>query len=45
MILSEHFLNFRTEEEIGLDNLKDVEVPSEYTEKFHKMDQDFINST
>ncbi|XP_050490649.1 protein HGH1 homolog [Bombus huntii] len=35
----------RTEEEIGLDNLKDVEVPSEYTEKFHKMDQDFINST
>ncbi|KOC65244.1 FAM203 family protein [Habropoda laboriosa] len=35
----------RTEEEIGLDNLKNVEVPSEYTEKFHKMDQDFINST
>ncbi|XP_034180973.1 protein HGH1 homolog [Osmia lignaria lignaria] len=35
----------RTEEEIGLDNLKDVEVPSEYTEKFHKMDQDFISNT
>lgn len=37
-------LNFRTEEEIGVDNLKDVEVPEEYKEKFHKMDQDFINS-
>lgn len=35
----------RTEEEIGMDNLKDVEVPSEYTENFCKMDQDFINST
>ncbi|OAD57950.1 hypothetical protein WN48_00983 [Eufriesea mexicana] len=35
----------RTEEEIGLDNLKNVEIPIEYTEKFHKMDQDFINST
>lgn len=35
----------RTEEEIGLDNLKDVEVPSEYSDKFHKMDQEFINST
>nr|XP_031831920.1 protein HGH1 homolog [Nomia melanderi] len=34
----------RTEEEIGLDNLKDVEVPHEYTEKFHQMDKDFINS-
>lgn len=34
----------RTEEEIGLDNLKDVEVPPEYTEKFHQMDKDFINS-
>lgn len=38
-------INFRTEEEIGLDNLKDVEVPSEYSDKFHKMDQEFINST
>lgn len=35
----------RTEEEIGLDNLKDVEVPTEYKEKFHQMDQDFINET
>lgn len=35
----------RTEEEIGVDNLKEVEVPSECTEKFHKMDQDFINDT
>ncbi|XP_076180006.1 protein HGH1 homolog [Ptiloglossa arizonensis] len=35
----------KTEEEIGLDNLKEVEVPPEYTDKFHKMDQDFINST
>ncbi|XP_076644569.1 protein HGH1 homolog [Halictus rubicundus] len=35
----------KTEEEIGLDNLKDVEVPAEYTEKFHRMDEDFINST
>lgn len=35
----------RTEEEIGVDNLKDLDVPEEYKEKFHKMDQDFINST
>lgn len=35
----------RTEEEIGLDNLKNIEVPIEYSEKFYKMDQDFINST
>ncbi|XP_033329262.1 protein HGH1 homolog [Megalopta genalis] len=35
----------KTEAEIGLDNLKDVEVPAEYTEKFHRMDEDFINST
>lgn len=35
----------RTEEEIGVDNLKDVEVPEEYKEKFHKMNEDFINST
>ncbi|XP_017879857.1 protein HGH1 homolog isoform X2 [Ceratina calcarata] len=33
----------RTEEEIGLDNLKEVAVPSEYIEKFHKMDQEFIS--
>lgn len=35
----------RTEEEIGLDNIKEVEVPPEYTDKFHQMDQDFVNST
>jgi len=35
----------KTEEEIGLDNLKKVEVPSEYTETFHKMDKDFINNS
>lgn len=36
---------YRTEEEIGLDNLKEVKVPSEYTETFHKMDKDFISNT
>ncbi|XP_076626146.1 protein HGH1 homolog [Colletes latitarsis] len=35
----------RTEGEIGLDNLKEVDVPPEYANKFHQMDQDFINST
>ncbi|XP_070161571.1 protein HGH1 homolog [Polyergus mexicanus] len=35
----------KTEEEIGLDNLKEVDVPSEYTEKFHKINKDFINNT
>ncbi|XP_077260972.1 protein HGH1 homolog [Temnothorax americanus] len=35
----------KTEEEIGLDNLKEVEVPSEYTETFHKIDEDFISDT
>lgn len=35
----------RTEEEIGLDNLKEVVVPSEYTEEFHKMNQEFISGT
>ncbi|KAI4484273.1 hypothetical protein M0804_007729 [Polistes exclamans] len=35
----------RTEEEIGLDNIKDVDVPVEYKEKFEKMDEEFINST
>ncbi|XP_014470537.1 PREDICTED: protein HGH1 homolog [Dinoponera quadriceps] len=35
----------KTEEEIGLDNLKEMEVPSEYTKKFHEMDEDFINKT
>ncbi|KAH0956669.1 hypothetical protein HN011_006979 [Eciton burchellii] len=32
----------RTEEEIGLNNLKEVEVPLEYVEKFHEMDKNFI---
>ncbi|XP_015593527.1 protein HGH1 homolog isoform X1 [Cephus cinctus] len=35
----------RTEEEIGLDNLKEVEVPKKYHDHFQKMDQDFINDT
>lgn len=35
-------LCYRTEEEIGCDNLKEVEVPSECTEKFYKMDKEFI---
>ncbi|GLV36837.1 uncharacterized protein CBL_02328 [Carabus blaptoides fortunei] len=33
----------RTEEEIGKDNIKDVEVPEDLMEKFEKMDEDFIN--
>ncbi|XP_012288708.1 protein HGH1 homolog isoform X2 [Orussus abietinus] len=33
----------RTEEEIGLDNLKDVDVPSKYEEEFHKMNEEFIS--
>ncbi|KAK2579741.1 hypothetical protein KPH14_011082 [Odynerus spinipes] len=35
----------RTEEEIGLDNIKEVEVPAEYEEKFQKIDEEFINNT
>lgn len=35
----------KTEEEIGLNNLKEVEVPREYTEKFDEMDKNFINNT
>ncbi|XP_033210904.1 protein HGH1 homolog isoform X2 [Belonocnema kinseyi] len=34
----------RTEEEIGVDNLKEIEVPEEYKDKFHKMDEEFISS-
>ncbi|XP_076294891.1 protein HGH1 homolog [Lasioglossum baleicum] len=30
----------KTEEEMGVDNLKDVEVPEEYTKKFQQMDED-----
>lgn len=36
---------YRTEEEIGLDNLKEVDVPSEYAKKFDKISKDFINNT
>ncbi|KAJ8679102.1 hypothetical protein QAD02_014889 [Eretmocerus hayati] len=32
----------KTEEEIGLDNLKEVNVPDEYAEKFHKLDQEYL---
>ncbi|KAG5324687.1 HGH1 protein, partial [Acromyrmex heyeri] len=35
----------KTEKEIDLDNLKEVEVPSTYTEMFHKMDKEFISNT
>ncbi|KAK0167625.1 hypothetical protein PV327_004997 [Microctonus hyperodae] len=34
----------RTEEEIGLDNLKLIEVPAHYNEKFHKIDQEFLKN-
>lgn len=34
----------RTEDEIGVDNLKSVNVPDDLKEKFEKMDADFINS-
>lgn len=36
---------FRTEEEIGHDNLKDLEVPEEYKEKFEAMDKEFLNDS
>lgn len=32
----------QTEEEIGVDDLSAVDVPSEYTDKFIKMDQEFL---
>jgi len=32
----------RTEEEIGVDDLTSVDVPSEYGDKFTKMDQEFL---
>ncbi|XP_011687240.1 PREDICTED: protein HGH1 homolog [Wasmannia auropunctata] len=35
----------KTEEEIGHDNLKEIEVPSKYTDMFDKMDEDCINNT
>lgn len=34
----------RTEEEIGVDNIKGLDVPEDLKEKFDKMDADFINS-
>lgn len=35
---------FRTEEEIGLDNLKLIEVPAHYSEKFHKIDEELLKN-
>lgn len=35
----------RTEEEIGLDNIKEIDVPTEYKDKFQKMDEEFIKDT
>ncbi|CAG9120320.1 unnamed protein product [Plutella xylostella] len=34
----------RKEEEIGLEDINSVEVPEDMTEKFEKMDEEFINS-
>ncbi|KAF5290061.1 hypothetical protein FQA39_LY14842 [Lamprigera yunnana] len=34
----------RTEEEIGKDNLKDLEIPDDLVKKFEKMDRDFLNN-
>ncbi|XP_046735446.1 protein HGH1 homolog [Diprion similis] len=35
----------KKEEEIGLDNLREVNIPEEYEEKFKKMDEDYINDS
>lgn len=35
-------LLYRTEDEIGEDNLRDIDVPSDLHEKFQKMDEDFV---
>lgn len=32
----------RTEDEIGEDNIRDIDVPRDLHEKFQKMDEDFI---
>jgi hypothetical protein len=32
----------RTEDEIGQDNLRDIDVPPDLHEKFQKMDEDFV---
>lgn len=34
----------RTEDEIGIDNLKSIDVPNDLIEKFEKMDRDYLNS-
>lgn len=34
--------NFRKEEEIGLDNYKQVEVPEDVADKFVKEDQEYL---
>lgn len=47
LIACEDLVNIliRTEEEIGVENFKDVEIPAEYANKFHQMDEHFVNST
>ena len=35
-------LLYRTEDEIGQDDIHDVDVPPALREKFEKMDEDFI---
>lgn len=35
-------LLYRTEDEIGQDNLRDIDVPPDLHEKFQKMDEDFV---
>lgn len=44
LLVCEDIVNIliRTEDEIGEDNLKNVEVPSDLSEKFKKMDEDFV---
>lgn len=41
--LNNYITFFRTEEEINLDNFKEIEVPEDYREKFEKMDKEFLN--
>lgn len=36
------FLSCRTEEEIGTDDLKSLEIPSDLVEKFNNMDKEFL---
>jgi hypothetical protein len=35
-------LLYRTEDEIGQDNLRDIDVPPDLHEKFKKLDEDFV---